>query len=175
LSSKLLAASAVVLALISLPVAADQTEELARLREEAAALRQSLNRLDARIQAFESQGQNPAPSNNVEPSQPPLAPPTPLAAPAPLAPAAPLAAPAPLAPAASLQPIVTLKQNWSQVERGIAQQKVQSLLGQPEKVMRIDGNTVWLYTYPGIGRGSVFFRDDGIVSSAQSPSFGWGW
>jgi hypothetical protein len=120
-------------------------------------LRQSLNRLDARIQAFESQGQNPALSKNVEPSQPPLAPPAPLAAPA------------------GVQPIVSLKQNWSQVERGIPQQKVQSLLGQPEKVMRIDGNTVWLYTYPGIGRGSVFFRDDGIVSSAQSPSFGWGW
>jgi hypothetical protein len=157
LNSRLLAIGSIVLALISLPAAADQTEELARLREEAAELRHSLNRLDARIEAFESQSQNPALSKNVEPSQPPLAPSAPPAA------------------FASLQPIVSLKQNWSQVERGIPEQKVQTLLGPPEKVMRIDGSTVWLYTYPGIGRGSVFFRDDGKVSSAQSPSFGWGW
>jgi hypothetical protein len=157
LLSKSLAASAIVLALISLPVVAEQSGELARLREEAAALQQSLDRVNARIRALENQSQDPAPSKNVEPSQPPPAPPAPLAEPT------------------SLQPIVSLKQNWSQVERGISQQKVQSLLGQPEKVLRIGGNTVWYYTYPGIGRGSVFFSDNGKVSSAQSPSFGWGW
>jgi hypothetical protein len=157
LNSRLLAIGSIVLALISLPAAADQTEELARLREEAAELRHSLNRLDARIDALENQSRNPALSGKVEPSQPAPMPPAPLAAPA------------------SLQPIVSLKQNWSQVERGIPQQTVQSLLGQPERVLRIDGNTVWYYTYPGIGRGSVFFSDDGKVSSAQSPSFGWGW
>ena len=157
MNSRLLAAGAIVLALISLPAAADQTEELARLREEAAELRHSLNRLDARIEALENQSRNPALSRNVEPPQPAPVPPAPLAAPA------------------SLQPIVSLKQNWSQVERGISQQTVQSLLGPPERVLRIDGNTAWYYTYPGIGRGSVFFSDDGKVSSAQSPSFGWGW
>jgi hypothetical protein len=157
LLSKSLAASAIVLALISLPVAAEQSGELARLREEAAALRQSLDRVNAQIHALENQSQDPALSKKVEPSQPLPAPPAPLAAPA------------------SLEPIVSLKQNWSQVKRGIPQQKVQSLLGQPEKVLRIDGNTVWYYTYPGIGRGSVFFSDNGKVSTAQSPSFGWGW
>jgi hypothetical protein len=151
LLSKSLAASAIVLALISLPVVAEQSGELARLREEAAALRQSLDRVNARIQALENQNQDPALGKTVEPP------------------------PVPPAPPASVQPIVSLKQNWSQVERGIPQDKVQSLLGQPEKVLHIDGNTVWYYTYPGIGRGSVFFSGNGKVSSTQSPGFGWGW
>ncbi len=50
---------------------------------------------------------------------------------------------------------------------------VQALLGKPEGELRIDGNPVWYYVHPGIGRGSVFFNGDGRVSSAQSPTFGW--
>ena len=140
----------IVLALAALPVAADQTEELARLREEAVQLRQLLNKLEARIQALENQNVDPAIRKESTPVQW-----------------------APSTAVVSLQPIVSLKQNWSQVERGIAQEKVQSLLGPPGKVLRIDGNLVWYYAYRGIGRGSVFFNGDGKVSSAQSPSFGW--
>jgi len=164
LRSRLFAAAALLLALISQSVAADQTAELGQLRQEAAELRQSLNRLDARIQALEGQNQGPPPGKSVEPPA--------AAAPVTLAP---VAAPAQLAAPAGLQAIATLKQNWSQIERGIAQQKVQSLLGQPEKVLQIDGSAVWYYAYPGIGRGSVFFNRDARVSSSQSPTFGWGW
>jgi hypothetical protein len=162
LSRSSLVAAALVLGLISLPVAADQTGELEQLRQEAAALRQSLDSLDARIHALEGRNPDPSLSRSVE-------------APAPVTPPAPMAAPAPVAAPASIQPIVSLRQNWSQVERGMPQQKVQSLLGPPEKVLHIDGSTVWYYSYPGTGRGSVFFNGDGKVSSAQSPTFGWGW
>ena len=150
---------ALVLALGSLPGAGEESGERGQLRQEAAELRQSLNRLEARIQTLEDQNQGPALGKNIEPPAPP----------------APVTPPAPLAAPASVQPIMSLKRNWSQVERGIPQDKVQSLLGQPEKVLQIDGNTVWYYTYPEIGRGSVFFSRNGRVSSTQSPTFGWGW
>jgi hypothetical protein len=174
LSRSSLVAGALVLALISLPVAADQTGELEQLRQEAAALRQSLDRLDGRIHTLESQSQDPAPGKSVEPPAP-VAVPAPAAAPAPVATPAPAAAAAAVAASASIQPIVSLRQNWSQVERGMPREKVQSLLGPPEKVLQIDGSTVWYYAYPGIGRGSVFFNGDGKVSGEQSPTFGWGW
>ncbi len=79
--------------------------------------------------------------------------------------------------AASTAPQVSelalLKKNWSQVEPGAPQERVQTLLGAPEKVLRIDGALVWYYAYPGIGPGSVFFNAGGKVSSRQAPSFGW--
>jgi hypothetical protein len=181
LTRLLLVAGALVLALSSAPVAADPTGELEQLRQDAATLRQSLERLDARIHRLESQSQDPSSGKSVETPAPVVAP-APVVSPAPAATPAPVVSPAPApaaataaATAASMQPIVSLKRNWSQIERGIPQDKVQSLLGPPEKVLQIDGSTVWYYTYPGIGRGSVFFNRDGKVSSAQSPTFGWGW
>ncbi len=50
----------IVISLTTLSAAADQTEDLARLRGEAAQLRQGLERLEARIQAIENQNRNPA-------------------------------------------------------------------------------------------------------------------
>jgi hypothetical protein len=181
LLTRSLAAGAIVLALSSLPAAADESGELGQLRQEAAALRQSLNRLDARIEALENRNhdQNPPLRQNAEAPAPstPVAP-SPVAAPAVPAPLAPApVAPVPPEAAATVHPVVLLKRNWSQIERGTAQEKVQSLLGQPEKVLQIGGNTVWYYSYPaypGIGRGSVFFNSDGKVSSSQSPTFGFG-
>ena len=72
-----------------------------------------------------------------------------------------------------LSPLVQLKRNWSQVEPGTPRERVQALLGLPEKILNIDGALVWYYAYPGIGPASVFFSARGVVSSRQSPSFGW--
>jgi len=72
-----------------------------------------------------------------------------------------------------LSPLVQLKKSWSQVEPGTPRERVQALLGPPEKVLRIDGALVWYYAYPGIGPASVFFNARGVVSSRQAPSFGW--
>jgi hypothetical protein len=77
---------------------------------------------------------------------------------------------------ASLQPaspLVQLKSSWSQVEPGTSMERVQALLGPPEKALRIDGSLVWYYAYPGIGPASVFFNERGVVSSRQAPTFGW--
>lgn len=141
-----LAAFGFAIALTALSARAGPADELTQLRKEAAELRQKLDQLDAKIQALENQ--SPAASAKA-------------------------AAARPEADSSSAHPVALLKQNWAQIEPGIPREKVQSLLGPPEKVLRIDGSTVWYYAYPGVGRGSVFFTGSGKVSSAQSPSFGW--
>jgi hypothetical protein len=148
----LLLACGIVLALTSLSAAAEQTDELARLRGEAAQLRQALERLDTRIQALERQNGDPvARKDSGQPD----------------------ASRSEATPATQMSPLVSLKQFWSQVQPGTPEDRVQALLGKPERVLRIDGALVWYYMYPGIGRGSVFFNANGKVSSAQSPSIGW--
>jgi hypothetical protein len=141
-----LTACGLVTALIALSAGADPSDELSQLRKEAAELRQKQDQLDAKIRALENQ--SPA-----SPTQAAGARPDP--------------------DSRSAHSIPLLKQNWSQIGPGTPREKVQSLLGPPEKVLRIDGSTVWYYAYPGIGRGSVFFTESGKVSSLQSPSFGW--
>ncbi|HYA46938.1 MAG TPA: hypothetical protein VEF92_05250 [Burkholderiales bacterium] len=139
-----------VAALTAFPAIADESDELTRLRERAAQLRQELGEVEARIGALENRDAAEPKENGraVPPRRPDP-------------------------PAAALLPLASLKQNWSRVRPGAPQDEVRELLGEPQKMLRIDGAPVWLYAYPGIGRGSVFFDADGKVSSAQSPSFGW--
>ncbi len=140
---------------------ADPADELARLREEAAQFRQSLENLEARIQALENQQRTrDGPPTGALRGSP---------EPAPGSGAASL----PNASPNSISVLIALKKNWSQVQPGTSEDRVQALLGKPERMLRIDGNLVWYYIYPGIGRGSVFFRSDGSVASTQSPSPGW--
>lgn len=127
---------------------ADDRAELARLRAEAASIRQSLDRLDAKIQALEARLH---------------------VAPAAGAPSAGNASPEAPQP----QTLLTLRGAWSGVERGQSQAKVRSLIGPPSRELSIDGSPVWYYVYPGIGRGSVFFDHRGTVTSVQAPAFGW--
>ncbi len=148
----LLLACGIVLALTTLSVAADPTDELARLREEAAQLRGALDRLDARIRTLERQDGGPVAGKDS---------------------GQPEASRSEAIPISQISSLVSLKQNWSQVQPGTPEDRVQALLGKPERVLRIDGALVWYYVYPGIGRGSVFFNANGKVSSAQSPSLGW--
>lgn len=139
-----LLACGVVVALTGLPAAADQSDDVSRLREEAAQQRRSLEETEARIRALEQKSGGEAGASRGD-----------------------------AAPALQVSTLVQLKKNWSQVEPGVPQDKVQALLGKPEKVLRIDGALVWYYAYPGIGPGSVFFNASGKVSSRQSPSLGW--
>jgi hypothetical protein len=150
-----LAAFGIALALAAPSAWSDPPDELTRLREEAAQLRQSLEGLEARIQALEAQ-RKPSAENAAVPS-----------------PSKTGSVPAPRAVSIDAASLVTMKQNWSRVEAGTPEAEVRALLGEPQKVLRIDGNLVWYYAYPGIGRGSVFFNRDGKVSSTQSPSLGW--
>jgi hypothetical protein len=129
------------MALTALPAAADESDDLSRLREEAAQQKRELEATQARIRTLEQKGGVAASANS--------------------------------APAKQPSPLVQLKRSWSQVEPGTPQDRVQALLGTPEKVLRIDGALVWYYVYPEVGRGSVFFNASGKVTSRQAPSLGW--
>ena len=136
----LLMACSLAVALTAVRAAADQSDELTRLREEAAQQRHDLEGTEARIRALE-QETGTAVARNALLEQ--------------------------------VSPLVQLKKSWSQIEPGTPIERVQTLLGPPEKVLRIDGALVWYYAYPGVGPASVFFNARGVVSSRQSPSFGW--
>ncbi len=114
------------------PALADPADELARLRQESARMRQSLDDLDARIRTLED-----------------------------------------TRPAESAY--VVLQRKWSDIQLGTSKEQVDALLGRPWRVMRINGDVVWYYVYPGLGGGSVFFDGEERVSSAQSPRLGWSW
>src|SRR6266581_8051142 len=60
-------------------------------------------------------------------------------------------------------PLFPLQRNWSEIQPGTPQERVDALLGKPERVLRINGDLVWYYIYPGLGRGSVFFDGQGKV------------
>jgi len=148
----------------SAPAAAEEPD-VAALRRQVNALEQQLREVQAQLRRLESA--NPAGA----PQPAPAAAAAPQAAPQP-APAA-GAAPAPVE-AGYVSPEAALRQRWSNVKPAIAGDRVAELLGQPSTKFKLDGRNVWYYYYPGTGGGSVFFTDDGKVSSSQSP-FGWGW
>ena len=127
--------------------AAAQQADVEALKAEAARMRQSLDELDAKIRAVEGE-------KSVAPA------------------AAPAARPDSKPPAESY---VSVQQSWSQVRTGLPRERVDALLGKPERVMQINGDDVWYYVYPGFGRGSVFFNTKGIVTASQPPRIGWGW
>jgi len=148
----MLAAGCVAFALSAPRFARGEDGELARLRQEAVNLRQSLESVEARIRVLETR--DPVDPGEAAQAVPPRRNSTPAAP-------------------AAVDALVALKRNWSQVVPGISRGEVQALLGAPGNVLRIDGTPVWYYVYPGIGRGSVFFREDGTVSSRQAPPLGW--
>jgi hypothetical protein len=139
MTTRILRTSGLALLLVAHPAVADQSDELTRLRDEAAQHRRDLEGTEARIRAMEQgSGESTAALAATQDS-----------------------------------PLVQLKKNWSQIEPGTPQDRVRALLGPPQKVLHIDGALVWYYVYPGVGPASVFFNTRAVVSSRQSPSFGW--
>ena len=146
----------------SVPAARAADAEVERLQREVAALKDSVLRLQARVDRLESPARLAGSPLAVMP------PPVP-----PAAPVAPLAALEPGADPAAATPQAQLRANWSKIEPGMASDDVSRLLGEPTRKLRLDGRTAWYFSYPALGNGSVFFTDTGRVSSRQSP-FGWG-
>ncbi len=140
-----LVAFAIAAALVAFPARADPTDELARLRQEAVRMRQSLDDLDARIRALENARSDARAPGDMDRTK----------------------------ATATESALLVLRRNWSEIQPGTPQERVDALLGKPERVLRINGDLVWYYIYPGLGRGSVFFDGQGKVSSAQSPHVGW--
>jgi hypothetical protein len=144
-----LVAFAVAAGCASAAARADPAEELERLRAESAQMHRALDALDARIRALEGDVRGPRGAGVERADEPPAR-----------------------ATRPDLSPVV-VRRAWSQVERGVPAARVEDLLGKPEKLLRIDGNLVWYYVYPELGRGSVFFDASGKVSGAQPPGTGW--
>ncbi|MGE5129294.1 MAG: hypothetical protein ACM3IK_06675 [Sphingomonadaceae bacterium] len=158
-------------ALLGSTPAAAEDSDVAALRRQVNALEQQVRELKARMDQFD--GGAPAAAPQPAPAAPAAAVAVPQAAPAVAAPA-----PAPAAASAAgpgyVSPEAVLKQRWSSVKPSMDDDHVVALLGQPTTKFKLDGRNVWYYYYPGQGGGSVFFTDEGKVSSSQSP-FGWGW
>jgi hypothetical protein len=152
----------IVLAFTGTPGARAAEPDNATLQLEVKVLREMVLDLQARVNRLEG----------APPSAAQAAPAVTKAAPA-VHEAAPVAA-APLgANSDAANPEAALRANWSNVRQEMDQGEVTRLLGAPSKKFTIDGRTVWYYFYPATGTGSVFFTDQGRVSSRQSP-FGWG-
>jgi len=71
--------------------------------------------------------------------------------------------------------VYTVRKQWSEIRPGTPKTRVDVLLGTPQRVMRINGDLVWYYVYPGIGRGSIFFSAEEKVTAVQPPAAGWSW
>ncbi|MFZ1909799.1 MAG: hypothetical protein WAU52_12020 [Burkholderiales bacterium] len=125
------------------------------LEQQVKALSEQVHQLQLRLDRLEGRTQSLAPATE----------------PAPAAPAAITAA----APGAGyVSPEAALRNTWARIKPDMAESEVASLLGAPSKKFTLDGRRGWYYYYPGSGAGSVFFTDQGRVSSRQSP-FGMGW
>lgn len=71
--------------------------------------------------------------------------------------------------------LLGLRRAWRQIQPGVPESVVAAKLGPATRQLKINGKRVWYYIYPDLGAGSVFFNDDGRVSSSRSPSLGWDW
>jgi len=190
-------AAAPALMLMSLAATPSLGEEpdSSSLQKEMEELRQEVQTLKEQVKSLQ-QAPVASPPAQAPPiaKEPPTAQPAPEAAPvkeaapepAPTAagakeaaPASPRAQPtpsaAPSAPSARapVDSLVALRVNWAQVKKGMTQSEIAALLGAPTTEMRINGKLVWYYYYAGVGGSSVFFNDNGHVSSMQGPTNGW--
>jgi hypothetical protein len=167
-------------ALIAASPAHADAPDNATLQKQVQALEATVQALESRVSQLEARDSESSP--RTPSARPPASadtpvPPVAAAAASTTATGAPSQAPAPVVvPAGSTytSPEAALRSNWSKVTQGMDQEAVTQLLGTPSTKSTLDGRTVWFYTYPGTGRGSVFFTDSGKVSSRQSP-FGLGW
>lgn len=148
--------------LVSLALAAPVAQAAgdASLEQQVKALTEQVHALQQRVDRLEGRSHVAAPA--------------PAAAPAAAAPAAAPAAASAAPPAGYVTPEAALKGTWARIKPDMAEAEVGALLGAPSKKFVLDGRRGWYYYYPGTGAGSVFFTDEGRVSSRQSP-FGMGW
>jgi len=141
---------------VGTPLAAGaETGEVAALRQEVNELKQVVERLDGRVERLERQLSSPPSKSTFQGSQSPAAPVPP--------------SPAPAVPAESV------RDHWRRIDHGMTTQEVEALLGPPQRTMKVNTRTVWYYTYPDVGSGSVVFAPDDGVDDWQVPPFNTWW
>lgn len=148
--------------------AGDASSSLAKRVDQLSQRVQTLEATVKRLQQeIKAQGRATAPvAGGAAPSS--------AAAPTPPAPASGAAAATPQhnSAQASQSPWV-IKSKWEQIKKGMTSQQIHSLLGEPSQEFQLSGQRVWYYRYPGVGGGSVIFRNDDTVASWQRPPVGW--
>ena len=63
----------------------------------------------------------------------------------------------------------TIREHWHSLERGMTDHTVNGLLGAPTRSFKLNNKLVWYYDYEEVGRGSVMFSEDGLVTDWQAP------
>jgi hypothetical protein len=130
-----------------------ENHETTTLRQEVTDLKQIIQHLNERVEGLEKQ-LAPQPES------------------------APQAAAAPVTPAAqppTATPGESIRERWRQIDRGMTVQNVEALIGPPQRTMTVNFKTVWFYTYPEVGSGSIVFAQDGGVDDWQTPPFNTWW
>jgi SmpA / OmlA family len=142
--------------------------EVAALRQQVKELTEVVQRLEERVGQLERQ-LSPASASSAR-TAPSVDAPTPSHVSAAASPEAPT--PQPVPPTVQRDP---LRDHWHQISRGMTTQVVETLLGRPHRTMTVNTQTVWYYSYPDIGSGSVVFAQDGSVVDWQTPPFNTWW
>ncbi len=161
------AAASAALMLIGSPAwAAD--DDMSAVRQDIKALKEAVERLDQHMQdldrrlATQPQTQTQPAIHGAAPERAPAR----------------AAAPEPPVAAKMRTPSAQtmLRDQWQTIKRGMPIREIEALLGQPDRTVPLPGKTVWYYSYPDIGSGSVVFAEDGEVMDWQAPPFStWAW
>lgn len=144
-------------------------------QQEIAGLKRTMEEMNARLEHLEGQGTAATSAPNVPPAAPtrgaaiPSAVPTEAAAVPPAMPTQAVAV-APTPPAAD-SPAV-LRQRWRTITYGMTFEQVAALLGPPQGSIEEDPKTIWYYSYPEVGSGSIVFVQEHGVTDWQTPPFG---
>ncbi|MBI1817612.1 MAG: hypothetical protein HYR72_21760 [Deltaproteobacteria bacterium] len=134
-----------------------ESNDIDDLRQEVTALKQTLQVLDTRVEGLERQVSSRPEST------------------APAAAVLENAAPAARSATTPSIPRANAREGWHNITRGMSLQQVEALIGRPERTMNVSANTVWYYSYPDVGSGSVVFAADGSVIDWQHPPFNTWW
>lgn len=155
--------SALLLGLSAAATAHAESSEVAALRQEVKTLTNVVLRLDERVGQLERQlatGAEARPPAAAPQEAPPPARMTAVPSEAPT--------PQPAPPTVARDPV---REHWHNISRGMTRQAVETLLGRPQRTMTVNTQTVWYYTYPEVGSGSVVFAEDETVVDWQAPPF----
>lgn len=139
------------------------SDEVTTLRREVEQLRQTVERLNQKVDRLE-QRKSPEPATAL-----------PSAAAAPTVGAVPQAAAAasPVAAGSPTPTVQTLQENWDRVAMGMSVEQVEKLLGRPGRTIPLPGKTIWYYSYPHIGNGSVVFVENQVSDWRKPPFSPW--
>lgn len=140
---------------LAIPLAARaEDSQPTTLRQEVIDLKQAVQHLTERVEGLEKQILPRSES-------------VPQAAATPATPVPRVSAPA--------TPGDSIRKHWREISRGMSAQDVETLIGRPQRTMNVNLRTVWYYTYPEVGSGSIVFAPEGGVDDWQAPPFNTWW